>query len=261
MTPYLFFLGGRDLEMLEIARLVREELGPEAVIDRAPPWHAAKALLYAAEITAALARGRTPVLVELSPDLPASTLARCHGINHHGDRAGADRPTSLEQVFALLGLPRSRWTRRHALVAANDRSWVPELAAMGASPAEIAAIRAEDRAAQGIGPAEEAAAEIALAAAERPLGQDLVLVRLPHARTAPVTDRLALAALPGPPPAALILSPGEINYSGPGGTVLALSRTFPGGWWGGALPERGFWGKSAPLPAEKDLLAALTPAP
>lgn len=113
----LFLLGGHDLEMLEIGRLVRETLGEAAVVDKDLPWHAAAASAYRAEIEAAVAAGATPVLVELRDDLPPALSGRCVQVDHHGERAGADQPTSLEQVFALLGLPQERWTRRHALVA------------------------------------------------------------------------------------------------------------------------------------------------
>ena len=256
MTPR-FFLGGHDLEMLEIARLVALTLGADAVLDKGLPWHGALASAYAGEIAAALGRGLVPVLVELRPDLDGAMLARCVVVDHHGDLAGADRPTSLEQVFALLGLPPSAWTRRLALVAANDRGWIPELRAMGASEAEIAAIRAEDRAAQGVTAEEEAAAEAALAERVPSLGGSLLLVRLPHGRTAPVFDRLALETAPGEPPDTLVVSPGELNFSGAGGRVLALAEAYPAGWSGGALPARGFWGHGTPLPALDEVLAVI----
>lgn len=250
-------LGGHDLEMLEIGELGRAQLGALHVHDRGLPWHAAKASAYRAEIESALSDGRTPVLVELQPDLPPDLLDRCRLVDHHGDLAGAARPTSLEQVFDLLGLPAAAWTRRHALVAANDRGWIPELRAMGASAAEIAAIRAEDRAAQGVAPAEEAAAARALAGREVVLGGSLLLVRLPHARTSPVFDALAQEALAGQPPDTLVVSPAELNFSGTGARVVALRETFAGGWSGGALPARGFWGKAEPVPPLPAVLAVL----
>lgn len=255
-----FFLGGHDLEMVEIGRLVRGVLGDGAVVDEGLPWHGARASAYRGEIEAALGAGLRPVLVELVPDLPAAVIERCLLVDHHGERAGADRPTSLEQVFALLGLPEEAWTRRLALIAANDRGWIPELRAMGASDAEIGLIRAEDRAAQGVTAAEEVQAEAALAAAERRLGGSLLLLRLPHGRTSPALDRLAMAALPGEPPDALVVSPGELNFSGAGARVLALARAFPGGWSGGALPQRGFWGHGAPLPKLAAVLEVIAAA-
>ena len=254
---YRFFLGGRDLEMLEIRRLVTATLGDDAVVDKRLPWHGALASAYRGEIDAALGSGALPVLVELRPDLPAELIERCRLVDHHGQLAGADQPTSLEQVFSLLGLPPSAWTRRLALVAANDRGWIPELRAMGASVAEIAAIRAEDRAAQGVTAAEEAAAEAALAERVPRLDGSLLLVRLPHDRTSPVFDRLALETAPAAPPDTLVVSPGELNFSGAGDRVLALARAYPDGWSGGALPARGFWGHGLKLPALDEVLAVI----
>ena len=260
VTDWVFFLGGRDLEMLEIGLLVRGNLKRKAIVDKRLPWHAAKASAYRNEIAGALAARRRPVLVELQPDLPPEILDRCVLVDHHGPLAGADRPTNLEQVFALLGLPATAWSRRMALVAANDRGWIPELRAAGAIPMEIAAIRAEDRAAQGVAPVDEAAAEAAIDAAETVLAGSLILIRLPHDRTSPVFDRLALSVAQGDLPDALVAGPTEFNFSGRGDRVQALAAAFPGGWYGGALPERGFWGHGSPLPPLEAVLSALQQA-
>jgi hypothetical protein len=139
-------------------------------------------------------------------------------------------------------------------VAANDRGWIPELRAMGASAEEIRGIREDDRKSQGISEAEENTAAEGVESAETLAGGRLVVVRLPHRRTAPAMDRLELAP-GGPPGNVLVLShepgrPGltEANFSGEGWLVAALAERFPGGWLGGALPERGFWGHAQPVP-------------
>ncbi len=62
-------------------------------------------------------------------------------------QASYDKPTSLQQIFALLGLSAERWTRWFALVAANDRGHIAEMVGLGATPEEIAQVRAADRAA------------------------------------------------------------------------------------------------------------------
>jgi hypothetical protein len=259
-TGHLFLLGGRDLEMVEVGRLVRDALGEEALRDQALPWHDANASAYAEDIATALRCGQTPVLIELRPDLPGAILDHCVVVDHHGKRAGTERPTSLEQVFELLRLPRSRWTRRLALVAANDRGWVPGLRAIGARPAEIAAIRAEDRAAQGITKSDEEAGRIALANRVVCLDGTLVRVKLPHDRTAVVFDRLAVEAGEGDPPDTLVIGPQELNFSGRGRRVLELAAAFPAGWSGGDLPARGFWGHAAPLPELADVLRTIARA-
>lgn len=43
----------------------------------------------------------------------------------------------------------------------------------------------------------------------------------------------------------LIISPGELNFFGEGRLVVGLNEAFPGGWFGGTLPERGFWGSNS----------------
>lgn len=245
-----FFLGGHDLEMLTIRELLEAE-APGRVHDEGLGW-GARASAYRDEIAACRARGDTPVLVELDNDLGLEALVV---VDHHGERAGEDAQTSLEQVFALLRLPRERWTRWHELVAANDRAYIPGLVAAGATRDEIARVRAADRAAQGITPQEEAEAERALAHATRLCNGRLTVVRAPHARLAAVEDRLR-PELGGPGVENLLLiAPSEVNFSGGGRVVAALDRRFPGGWYGGALPSQGFWGHAGGLPPIVDFVA------
>ena len=110
---YEFFLGGYDLEMLTIRQLI-EEVGDIPLHDRHVGW-GAKASTYGSEITACQSAGRTPVLVELNDDLGLDATATTKPvvlIDHHDERAGRDVPTSLEQVFELLQLPRDQWSRQ-----------------------------------------------------------------------------------------------------------------------------------------------------
>ena len=85
-----FFLGGRDLEMLEIGRLLEAESA--IVTDRQLSWGAAVSD-YHSEIQAALGAGQTPVLVELMDDLSPECFDRSRTIvvDHHGALAGAER--------------------------------------------------------------------------------------------------------------------------------------------------------------------------
>jgi hypothetical protein len=254
MMGPVFFLGGRDLEMETIRALVEETLGTGAVRDHGLGW-GARLSDYAADL-AALPPSAVPVLVELVLDIPVPADAVV--IDHHGTRAGADAPTSLEQVFRLLALPAERWNRHLALVAANDRGHVRALRAMGATVAEIDAIRAADRRAQGITEAEEAAGEAALAASDTRLDGALTVIRLPHARTAVAMDRLAAATADDTIDNVLVFAPGEVDFFGIGAAVAALDTAFPGGWSGGDLPEAGFWWHGEPLPDEDVLVDVLT---
>jgi hypothetical protein len=246
------FLGGRDLEMVAIAELLYESGVPEErIYDHALAW-GARASRYEAEIREALGERLRPVLIELPDDLGLGDAAM--HIDHHGAGASAEACTSLEQVFALLALPRERWTRRLDLIAANDRGWIPELRRIGASEEEIRAIRAADRRAQGVTNEDEVSAEAALASAKPLADGRLLVVDLPHTRTSPVTDRIALGR-GGEGQNVLILSRElggssltEANFSGDGRLVQLLAERFPGGWYGGALPGHGFWGHAALVP-------------
>lgn len=96
---YEYFLGGRDLEMTTIAELLHS-VG-ETVHDRHLIW-GAKASAYREELAAARSTGAIPVLIELTDDLGlANDIDQGHAIliDHHGDRAGKDVPTSIEQIY------------------------------------------------------------------------------------------------------------------------------------------------------------------
>jgi hypothetical protein len=251
-----YFLGGADLEMRTIRDLLLRH-APGQVVDAGLGW-GARASDYRAQIEAALARGERPVLVELAWDLPDALRAQVDLIDHHGARAGVSAPSALRQVFDLLGLPEDAWTAEFALIEANDRGHIAAMRRLGAAPDEIRRIRAADRAAQGVAPADEARAVEAIEARQQHLGGALTVVALPHARTSTVTDRLD-AELGGPGfRNLLVLSPAETNFYGDGAWIAALDAAFPGGWRGGELPLRGYWGITSAL-ALDHVLAVVRP--
>ena len=267
-----FFLGGRDLEMVTIRELV-EQVRPGTCHDRGLGW-GARASVYREQILATLARRQTPVLVELEPDLDLACVRATEAeatrsivgdgrtlilVDHHGAAAGSDRPTALHQVFQLLGCPPTAWTRRMELVAANDRGYLPALADAGATAEEMRAIRRDDRAAQGIAPEEEAAAEEAVRHREVRAGGALTVLRLPTDRMTAATDRME-PLLGGPGYRNLLCAgPAEVGFFGAGRWISELDRRFPGGWRGGALPVRGFWGHPIP-PGPAEVTAAIEEA-
>lgn len=239
-TRYRFFLGGRDLEMATIRGLVEEVL-PGRVHDRGLD-RGARASCYAEEIRRAMGCGESAILVELEPDMDLP-FHQVIVVDDHGDRAGADRPTSLHQVFALLCLPPARWTRWLDLVAANDRGRVGALLALDppSTAEEVASVRAADREAQGVTPEEEEEAAEAVRAARVVAGGRLTALELPHDRPAPAADRME-PALGGPGyENLLILTPASVHVFGDGGAVVRLDAAYPGGRYGGSLPGRGFW--------------------
>jgi hypothetical protein len=251
----MFMLGGADLEMAEIRKLLDAE-GVQYV-DKGLTW-GAKASAYQTEIEALLAQGTKPVLIELEEDLPKEMIAQCMIVDHHGKRAGADKPTSLHQVFALLELPAVRWTRRMELVAANDRGYIPALQEVGATMEEIRQIRVGESGA----PAEMVEATRA-AIAEREIDGRLTVVRLPHTRSGLLCDMMhpALGGV-GYDRLLVITSDGqkltEVNFYGDGTAIETLDKRFPGGWKGGSLPKYGYWGKIGEVPSERQLVSTLT---
>jgi hypothetical protein len=239
-----FFLGGHDLEMLAIRELLKTHGVP--FLDHDLRW-GAKASDYRADIDAALARGERPVLVELDDDLGLVAAGKALRIDHHGVLAGWDRQTSLEQVFELLQVPREKWTRRFTLVAANDGGHIRAMQAAGASHEEIEQIRASDREAQGVTLEDEIEAERAVSNHRILVNGRLTVLEVESNQTSAAADRMEVA-LGGPGyKNLLIFSPNALNFFGAGDLVSALNGSFPGGWFGGNLPEFGFWGISRVL--------------
>ena len=229
----LYFLGGHDLEMQEIARGLREHSA--SFVDHQLHWSQATCSSYQQEIAAALRDGRRPVLIELR-EIPDSIRPLVDIIDHHGEDSG-HLPTSLEQVLARLGLTP---TREQQLIAANDKGYIEGMIDAGATPAEIERIRRADRAAQGITAEQEQQAAAAITTRDTTV-HGLTLVQLPHSHTATVTDRLN-AHLGGPGYTNLfILCPDEVNFYGDGAVITRLKHRF-GGYEGGQLPAKGYWG-------------------
>jgi len=253
-----YFLGGQDLEMAEIRTLL-ERHAPGQIVDRHLPW-GARYSDYQAEIVQTLSTGQTPVLIELRDDLPPDLFDRSRVIvvDHHDNRAGADQPTSLEQIFDLLRLPKSAWTRHHEMVAANDRAHVAGLRAVGASYAEIAAIRAADRAAQGVTEDDEREAKRAIAA-RRTEGAVTVVSTTSHTSSAIADRMLPEAGGPGYG-RLLVIMPEKLAVFADGPAIAMLAERYPQSWWGGNLPHSGFWGierRTAELNLESEVIACL----
>ena len=256
-----FFLGGYDLEMITIRDLLHD-FGLK-VHDFRLGW-GAKASDYRDQIESTIQRGKTPVLVELLDDIGLSNRSDVSIVivDHHGDRAGFDSKTSLEQVFQLLRLPDDKWTRHLQLVAANDRGHVQAMHQLGATLEEMNEIRAADRRAQAITSDQELAGQRAIDSAQRvnTACGELVILKLPHNRTATVTDSLERLLGGTGYENLLVHCPNETSFFGSGRIVNALDQKYPGGWRGGELPIRGFWGIQPRIPVidvEKELIGTM----
>lgn len=171
-NQYIFFIGGKDLEMETIKQLLSAHNQP--YIDKNLGW-GAKTSAYEAEISQAAADGKTPVVIELEQDckLPENAI----NIDHHNQNAG--RPASVLQICDLLGIEK---TRDLQLIGANDAAYIPGMMEMGAAPEEIARVRRRDRMCQGITEEQEKEAERAISKKEEICG--VTIVRMAHSKTA-----------------------------------------------------------------------------
>jgi hypothetical protein len=148
--------------------------------------------------------------------------------------------SSMEQVAALLGV---ELDRRQQLIAANDRGYIPAMLAMGASAAEIAAIREADRREQGITAEMEETAEEEIASAER-LSGDRVQVRVGWPTSAHL-DRLWTSARE-----VLLMGQEQWQYSGARYRELPAMQFAESNWAGGS-ETAGYFGIALPSSATR----------
>ena len=124
MSNYIFFLGGHDAEMLAIRDLLDVHHLPYH--DHELAWGASLSA-YQSQLDQ-LEPDAIPVFIELNPDCPYPTHAII--IDHHGHKAGLDRPTSLEQVGDLVGVGLNR---RQQLISLSDKGHIRDMRAFGAT--------------------------------------------------------------------------------------------------------------------------------
>lgn len=180
MKNNLFLLGGYDLEMLTIKSLLDRYDIP--YIDHRLDWNTARVSSYRDDIAKAVSDGKMVWGIELQEDceLPVGY----NRIDHHNQ--WSDRPSSLEQVAALLKIPMERDLQ---LVAANDVGHIAALMQMGAGQDEIDAIRKEDRKAQGVTEEDERLAEESVRNHSEQVGE-LRIIRSLTDKFSPVCDRV-----------------------------------------------------------------------
>ncbi|MGC8866147.1 MAG: hypothetical protein ACP5O2_10565 [Bacteroidales bacterium] len=169
----LFLLGGYDLEMLTIRRLLKRK--GYNFVDKKLSW-GAKLSAYKESFDTL----HHYIGIELIDDI--TPPARYTSIDHHNN--DYEKPSALEQVAALVG---HSLTRYEQLVAANDKGYIPAMQALGASKEEILRIRRKDRAAQGISLKEE---KIILNPAHLQIEQigEILVVQTPFERFSPIVD-------------------------------------------------------------------------
>lgn len=192
-----FLLGGYDLEMQEIERLL---INHNCSYSNASlNWQNAHLSQYAHEISA-LSKSDTNIYgIELFEDItPPPNYIR---IDHHNDFS--DRPSSLIQVAELLNIELNRYQQ---LIAANDVGYIPAMMSLGASTEEISAIRLADRQAQGVTDNDEELAIKSINNLEK--YNELTIVKALSPKFSPICDRLF------PYKALLIYTDQELTYYG-----------------------------------------------
>ena len=212
----LFLLGGHDLEMIEIEKLLRQEGCKEIesladtkegacfYADRNLSWSDAELEAYQDLLPF---EGEIYGIELRHVDKPPPNYIL---LDHHGPLWC--RPSALEQVAELFDIPLDR---HRQLVAANDKGHIAALKAMNATEEEIASIRAEDRRAQGVSEAQERQAEEDAKKVEK--RSDLYIARSTLEHFSPLVDRLTMA---GKTPL-IVYNDKSLNYYGPDALKLA----------------------------------------
>lgn len=135
----VYFLGGNDLEMMEIRKLLQRVNAK--IVDKNLSW-GAKISDYLEEINQ-LKAGEVAVFVELEQDIKPTIEYEI--IDHHGEYSHF--PTALEQIASKFNIALDRF---QTLVCINDKYHINGLKKAGISSQEIETIRQMDRMAQGV---------------------------------------------------------------------------------------------------------------
>lgn len=149
MSNKMFLIGGMDLEMHEIVKILKKM--HIKYVDKHLTWGASWKDYE--DITSNIPSDTEVYGIELSGHIPSQN---CKLIDHHNENAGL--PASILQVCDLLDIKPSRYVQ---LVAANDAGYIPAMEKMGATPDEIKEIRKADRKLSGCSEKDEKNAESA----------------------------------------------------------------------------------------------------
>jgi hypothetical protein len=183
MERIIFLLGGYDLEMLEIKKILEERDGL-LFFDKHLTWENAKLSMYDDILHEYGNQDNTEIYgIELREDGCPFIPANYKAIDHHNNLN--DRVSSLEQLAEILQL---KLSREQQLIAANDKGYIPEMKKMGATQEEIEQIRLKDRQMQGVSESDEQQAEEAINNKTEEKG--IIVVKSVTNRFSPVCDRL-----------------------------------------------------------------------
>lgn len=244
---YIFFLGGYDLEMVTIKEILEER--KEKFFDKKLSW-GAKASAYQSEL-ALLQHEQIPVLIELEIDIPIPPETIL--IDHHNERAGKDKKTSIEQVADLLDVKLNRWQQ---LISANDKGYVWGMQDIGATEEEIKKARTLDMEKQGVSIEDQEKAKISVNHFLERISKDMVIINSLIEKTSPITDLIYKYYRH-----IFIITPSnKLSYSGTEQIIKILEEKYAElkkednkikTWSGGYLPDHGYFGSSYALDKKK----------
>jgi hypothetical protein len=223
---YRFLLGGPDLEMEEIRKILMKG-NLKFSVQEGIQW-GARLSEYEKEFNETDQFVGIEIKTDIKP--PKNYIS----IDHHNERAG--EVSSIEQLAKLLGITLSS---EQLLIAANDRGYIPEMISVGAMPEDIERIRKADRFAQGVTKEDEEAAREAIK--KRIYKEDVLFVKTDRRNFTSICDFLY------PYHKLLIISDKELTYFGPGahGLKTAFNDLIneEKAYYGGQ-PSSGFFGLS-----------------
>ena len=214
----LFLLGGADLEMKSIKKLL--DRYSQEYIDYNLSW-GAKLSSYSDNLSDSR---YLYIGVELIEDIepPYNYIS----IDHHNDMQ--HKKSSLEQIADMLG---AKLTRKEMLIALNDSGYIPAMLEYGATQKEVDEIRKKDRKAQGVNKVDESLAIESINGML--IDGDIVIVKAKTPKFSPIIDRLYGKNI-------LIYDDSKLNYYGVGverlvdifGDMIEDKRAYYGGGFG-----------------------------
>ncbi len=169
----LFLLGGRDLEMLEIQKMLITH--KKHFINKKLSW-GAKLSAYINLLNDTVTYYGIELVEDVTP--PKNYVA----IDHHNE--AQEKKSSIEQVAEILGIELNRY---QTLVALNDKGYISAMERFGATEVEIALIRQKDREAQGVTEEDEILAEVSFLDASSHNG--IYTIKAQTDKFSPIIDR------------------------------------------------------------------------
>jgi len=256
-SNHIFYLGGHDAEMIAVKNLIIDYKIPnENIKDNDLKW-GAKLSEYKDELSK-LTKEQIPVFIELNLDVdyPSNAII----IDHHNEKAGKDKKTSIEQVADLLGI---KLNREQELISANDKGFIWGMIDIGATEEEIQRIRKLDLEKQGVTDEDKVKAKISVDHFLERISSDMVIINSLIENTTPITEFIYKYYIH-----IFIITPSnKLYYSGPEKIIRILEDKYSSlkkdnskieTWSGGYLPDHGYFGASDAI-EKKDIIKLMEP--